>query len=125
MRRCLLPPLFDLGLSSASTPNLTRLMSFLNSDCPYFSLMRRCLLPPLFDLGLSSGGANVFFCLAGGGSCALVKDWRIFSRSCVPTCPRGDSWKESTLPARPHLPATSFTARFLNSIGVLRIRSLA
>mmetsp|Transcript_71120 Transcript_71120/g.230155 ORF Transcript_71120/g.230155 Transcript_71120/m.230155 type:complete len:251 (-) Transcript_71120:515-1267(-) len=110
--------------SSGSTPNFTRLMSFLNSVWPYFSLMRLCLLPPRLARGRSSGGGSVFFCRAGGGSCALARDCRIFSRSCVPTCPRGDSWKESTRAARPHLPATSFTARFRNSIGVLRIRSL-
>mmetsp|Transcript_107111 Transcript_107111/g.302809 ORF Transcript_107111/g.302809 Transcript_107111/m.302809 type:complete len:251 (-) Transcript_107111:501-1253(-) len=110
--------------SSASCPNFTRLMSFRNSDWPYFSLIRRWRLPPRFARGLSSGGGRVFFWRAGGGSWALASDWSIFSRSCVPTCPRGDSWKESTLAARPHFPATSLTARLRNSRGVLRIRSL-
>mmetsp|Transcript_107 Transcript_107/g.360 ORF Transcript_107/g.360 Transcript_107/m.360 type:complete len:251 (-) Transcript_107:564-1316(-) len=110
--------------SSGSTPNFTRLINFRNSVCPYFSLMRRCLFPPRLARGLSSGGGSVFFCLAGGGSCALARDCRIFSRSCVPTCPRGDSWNESTRAARPHLPATSLTARFRNSMGVLKIKSL-
>mmetsp|Transcript_12115 Transcript_12115/g.20839 ORF Transcript_12115/g.20839 Transcript_12115/m.20839 type:complete len:246 (-) Transcript_12115:553-1290(-) len=111
-------------LSSGSTPNLVRFSIFLNSDWPYFSLIRRCLLPPRLARGRSSGGGRVFFCLAGGGSCALAKDCRIFSRSCVPTCPSGDSWKESTRAARPHFPATNFTARLRNSMGVLTMRSL-
>mmetsp|Transcript_112787 Transcript_112787/g.319049 ORF Transcript_112787/g.319049 Transcript_112787/m.319049 type:complete len:251 (-) Transcript_112787:533-1285(-) len=110
--------------SSGSTPNFTRLISFRNSVWPYFSLMRRCLLPPRLARGLSSGGGSVFFCLAGGGSAAFARDCRIFSRSWVPTCPSGDSWNESTRAARPHLPATSFTARLRNSMGVLRMRSL-